>query len=127
MQRLRRFGFFALVAVALAGCGTVATTLLTNSKPARFACSPTPPISLTTFCVTPQEQALGQVPVHMRTVPDSFFLDGGIELSIAPGDEPVISKATAETIVLAGLHRRNPSVKVIVNRPGNPGGSIPWK
>ena len=39
MRRLRQIGFFALVALALAGCGTTTTQPLTTQSPAQVAAS----------------------------------------------------------------------------------------
>ncbi len=122
-EHLRRNGLFALVAVALCACGSVAAQDLgTTAQPSASPTStPTPSSSTsassspitsdvpaptcptagpnvappTTFCETAAEQSLGETVVHSPTLPDSVLLNFGISLTVAPSDTAAISQQNA--------------------------------
>ncbi len=86
----RRVGFFALCSVALVGCGAAATVNLATPELTPTATMP----------LTPAEAALGQQPVSVPTIPDSYILSMGDSLTIGPSDHATISQAEAESIAL---------------------------
>ncbi len=139
MQRLRPFGFFALVAVVLAGCGTVASTLLPGSgSQATTEYAPPCPnggIPTTAYCTTPVQTAAGTTFVHMKTVPDAIILGGGNEL-LTPSQTPKISMQEAEQAALAVAKTHFPTAQIVeavlVDNVSNTGtataaqGSLQW-
>ncbi len=47
------------------------------------------------FCITPQELALGEKPLHMFSIPDQVFLHAGISLTTEPGRTTHVSMQKA--------------------------------
>lgn len=114
MHHLRRNGFFALVAIALCACGSVAAQELSTTVPpsatSTATTSPTdgsgstvpvcptpgPGGAPTAFCETSAEESAGQTVVHSPTIPDLVLIGSNITLTIAPSDSPTISEQQAE-------------------------------
>lgn len=63
--------------------------------------SSTSPTTLTSFCLTPQEQALGETVLHDPTLPDSLLIQRGITLTSGPSAAPRLNKAGAEQTALS--------------------------
>ncbi len=84
---LLRLGAFPLLLVTLGAVTTSAAAVSASNIP---TCIPDDVLS-GTFCLSPEERARGEVPVHSPTTPDSVFIDSGISLTLAPGDR---SRAT---------------------------------
>ncbi len=61
------------------------------------------------FCITPAEEALGEVPLHMASLPDAAFLHVGISLTTLPGHVAHVTRLQAiETVNrMAGISPRN--------------------
>lgn len=116
-MQLRKIGFFALVAVALVGCGTAAlattgtstsgttgTTSSSGSSSSAPECgtpAPGPRPVQTAFCETQAEESAGQTPVHLSGIPDAVLINAGITLTVAPSDSPSISEQDALNIAAA--------------------------
>lgn len=117
MKNLRQIGFFTLVTIALVGCGTAAQ-LTISALPSPTAstpiCNPSAPAPTENFCLTSAEQADGQTLVHMSTIPDSFFLEQNVSLTIAPSDTPSISEQTAESTAMQATANQDPQLNEAV-------------
>lgn len=112
MQHIRRFGFFALVAVALAGCGAVASTVLdVSTSHAKNTCPlpgslPAP----TKMCRTSAEISDGQTIVHMRTIPDAALMINGINLTTDPHLKSAITQQQAVAAANAYYGVKDPNL-----------------
>lgn len=126
-MQFRKFGFFALVAVALVGCGTAAGastagptptstssgTPVPSSSPAPVCPTPGPNVSNSAYCETPAEVAAGQVLVHSPTISDQNLIDQGVTLTVAPSDSSTISQQDAESVAGANnSFNKNPTSAV---------------
>lgn len=134
-MQYRRAGFFALVAVALVGCGTAATHALgaqpaavgsaanseyaqaaaaASQSPAPVCTNPGPTTIPSSYCETSDEIAAGQVLVHSPTLSDSELLSAGYTLTIGPHDSPTISESQALTTAGANnRYNKNPTSAVL--------------
>ncbi len=72
------------VLLTVVSAATVSSAAL-ETHPAPPTCIPDDVVG-TTFCLSSEERALGEVPVHSPTVPDSILIDFGISLTRAPQD-----------------------------------------
>lgn len=113
MQHLRRFGFFALVAVALAGCGTVATTLLPASPPTPSCPRPGMPAPTKSFCLTASEIQRGEQEAHIPGIPDAVFLYENASFTTSPRDTSAISQSQAEQAALKYAISLYPGTRLI--------------
>ena len=103
-MQFRRVGFFALVAVALVGCGTAASHALAVGGVTTSTlniCPSSGPTITTGECVTTTEQANGQLPAHMSTIPDSALVSTGLRLTVGPQMAPTFSKTQCEATIEA--------------------------
>lgn len=78
---------------------TAAPSATASPSPGILSCSNYSPKALT-FCETPAEEAEGQVPVEMTTVPVGLFISENVSLTSAPAKLASITEAQAESIAL---------------------------
>lgn len=107
----------------LSGCGNG------SASSASLICPSKGPIPANAFCVTRDEQKLGQQPAVFRTIPASFFISAGVELTTDPHDHPLISKSQIEKFIESKMHI-SPREVVLVHWHGIHGpqtaGQLTW-
>ena len=110
-MQYRRVGFFALVAIALVGCGSAAAlgaqpaAVDSTSSPAPACPNASAPASTpqTMFCETPDEVSLGETSIHLSSIPDQALILVNQTLTTLPSASatPPVTQAQAESTALA--------------------------
>ena len=100
----QRIGFLGLIAVVSIGITAGSSSSSITPVPASDLCPTTGPAPTTSFCVTPQEAAMGEIPINdLASIHETpgYFLSQGENLTIGPNDIAAVSQQQAEQIALA--------------------------
>lgn len=99
MHRFHRLGIVAACAVVFVLLASGIVVYL-GTRPSMCPRSGAP--SSTSFCVTPQETALGEAPLHFPSASDASLIKEGYSFTTAPrGYTPKVSSAQATSAALA--------------------------
>ncbi len=99
---MRLISTLVLALLVLAACGSMPSA----SSRGDVLCPTSGPPPSTRFCVTHQEQTLGEQPAQFRTMPASFFIGAGVELTTDSSDVPRFTRSQLYTLMERKLHKK---------------------